>query len=73
MRNMGRMFSYTKFNGDLSKWDVSNVRNMGFMFYKAYKFNGDLSKWNVSNVTDMDSMFWNAKSFDRIRNAPWYS
>ena len=26
------MFSDSKFNGDLSKWDVSSVKDMGFMF-----------------------------------------
>ena len=44
------------FNGDISKWDVSNVTNMSYMFKKS-KFNGDISKWDVSNVTDMSYMF----------------
>ena len=45
-----------KFNGDISKWDVSNVEDMTQMFsYSA--FNGDISKWNVSNVTNMSGMF----------------
>ena len=45
-----------KFNGDLSKWDVSRVINMGYMFYGASSFNGDISKWDVSSVTDMDGI-----------------
>ena len=29
---MQEMFFRSKFSGDLSKWDVSEVRNMGNMF-----------------------------------------
>ncbi len=38
-----------KFNGDISKWNVSNVTNMSHMFEKS-KFNVNISNWNVSNV-----------------------
>ena len=57
--DMSYMFNYSKFNGDISNWDVSNVKNMQEMFYNS-KFtgeNGDISKWDVSNVKDMDYMF----------------
>ena len=29
------MFYKSKFNGDISNWDVSNVKNMNNMFYKS--------------------------------------
>ena len=29
------MFQYSKFNGDISKWDVSNVKDMGEMFNES--------------------------------------
>lgn len=45
-----------KFNGDISKWDVSNVKTMEKMF-SGSKFNGDISKWDVSNVISMKEMF----------------
>ena len=45
-----------KFNGDISKWDVSNVKNMSGMFAGS-QFNGDISKWDVGKVEDMSSMF----------------
>ncbi len=45
-----------RFNGDISKWDVSNVTNMYGMFHFSL-FNGDISKWDVSNVTNMNEMF----------------
>ena len=43
------MFTNSKFNGDISKWDVSNVNNMENMFYGSV-FNQDISNWDVSNV-----------------------
>ena len=54
--NMYSMFKYSKFNGDISVWDVGNVTDMSFMFNHS-KFNGDISSWNVENVTDMYSVF----------------
>ena len=54
--DMSCLFCYSKFNGDISKWNVSKVRSMTSMFYKS-KFNGDISKWNVSNVRNMEDMF----------------
>ena len=44
------------FNGDISKWDVSNVECMNFMFAHS-KFNGDISEWNVSKARLMNGMF----------------
>ena len=48
-----------KFNGDISKWDVSNVQYMDYIFAFS-KFNGDISKLDVSNVQYMDYMFYNS-------------
>ena len=37
--NMGRMFSSVRvFNSDISRWDVSNVTNIKYMFYNATNF-----------------------------------
>jgi len=52
--------SIASFNGNISKWDVSNVTDMSQMFAKS-PFNGDISQWNVSNVTDMARMFEESK------------
>ena len=43
--------------------DLSQVSDMGLMFYGATSFNGDISGWNTSNVTDMRHMFRGADSF----------
>ena len=57
--DMSEVFYYSRFNGDISKWDVSNVKDMTSMFEES-KFtgeNGDISKWDVSKVEDMHYMF----------------
>ena len=50
---------YNAYNGDISKWNVSNVLNMEGMFMSS-KFNGDISEWDVSNVENMKYMFDNS-------------
>jgi surface protein len=81
IRNGYRLFiSRPDFNGDISKWDVSNVENMYEMF-KGSTFNGDISKWDVSNVENMERMFlgnfyinqdlssWNV---EKVTNCSWF-
>ena len=48
----------------LEDWDVSNVKDMGYMFYKCEKFNSDLSNWDVSNVKNMRDMFCYCENFN---------
>ena len=55
--DMAYLFSDSKFNGDISEWDVSNVKDMTGMFEHNKKFNGDISKWDVSKVKFMKHMF----------------
>ena len=52
----GTNYQYCLYNGDISKWDVSNVKNMIRMFKSSF-FNGDISEWDVSNVIYMSHMF----------------
>ena len=57
--------------GDLSNWNVSNVKDMNYMFEhcEQLKSVGDLSNWNVSKVNYMNNMFDNSG----IINIPkWY-
>ena len=68
--DMSFLFYNSDFNGDISKWDVSNVTDMHDMF-RYTKFtgeNGDISKWNVSNVTNMSYMFYGCKNFNADLN-----
>jgi surface protein len=55
----------SKFNKDISAWDVSQVANMEAMFFSANEFNQDISKWDVSQVTNMKQMFTNSTSFNQ--------
>ena len=58
-------YGLNKFDGDISKWDVSNVTDTSRMFVSAASFNGDISEWDVSQVTTMQSMFYGAKAFNQ--------
>lgn len=57
-------FSAQKYNYDVSMWDVSNVKDMCFMFDSCQKLNCDLSGWEVSNVKDMRGMFYGCSKFN---------
>ena len=54
----------TNFDG-IEKWDVSNVKNMTYMFSGCKKFNQPLDKWDTSNVGGMSYMFNNAHNFNQ--------
>ncbi len=52
-------------SGNMNSWNVSNVTNMGFMFYLASSFNQSIDSWDVSSVTNMGFMFEGASSFNQ--------
>ena len=56
------------FYGHISDWDVSNVTDMSFMFWKATSFNQPLNNWDVSKVTNMKGMFYWATAFNQPLN-----
>lgn len=58
-------YDLEKFNGNISKWNTSNVTNMCSMFEGASSFNCPLNNWDVSNVTAMNNMFSEAKEFNQ--------
>ena len=49
---------------DISKWDISNVKNMEglFGFCSSLKSMPDISEWNTSNVENMNNMFYECNS-----------
>ena len=64
---MYHMFYHSKFNGDISNWDVSNVIDMESMFEYS-KFNRCISNWDVSNVKNMAHMFHKSEFCQDISN-----
>ena len=56
---MSKMFfNANAFNGDISKWNVSNVTDMSYMFLEALAFNQDLTGWCVSNFSSQPENFY---------------
>ena len=63
------IFEYTRFKYiDISYWNVSNVKSMGYMFAYCEELRsvGDISSWDVSNVTDMSHMFYDCKELKSV-------
>ena len=58
--DMSELFFGSEFNGDSSKWNVSNVKNMEGMFCRSW-FDDDISDWDVSNVENMSYTFSSSK------------
>lgn len=50
-------------NINISKWNVSNIDDMSYMFRDCRYFNCNLSKWNVSRVENMHGMFDECENF----------
>lgn len=48
--------------------DLSNVVDMGYMFFNASSFNSDINHWQVSNIKDMSNLFRNATNFNQDLN-----
>ena len=67
--DMSWLFENVKHNFDISSWDVSNAKDMSYMFQFCYDLNCDLSSWNVSNVLDMRDMFYGC---NKITIPDWY-
>ena len=56
--SLHRLFDkFPQFNGDISKWNTSNVLSLGWTFSEC-AFNGDISQWDTSKVTDMTGTFY---------------
>jgi len=58
----------TAFNQPLNTWNVSNVTNMGYMFYAATAFNQPLNNWDTSSLDIAYNMFQQASGFNQPLN-----
>lgn len=50
---------------NMNNWDMSNVKDLNNMFYKASSFNQPIGNWDVSGVTTVTQMFLDASSFNQ--------
>lgn len=69
--NMNDLFIrslYEDFNGDISSWDVSNVKSFSSMFYNCTKFNCDISRWNPESGKEFIGMFERCYMFNQDLN-----
>jgi surface protein len=64
--DFSRLFAidFAIFNGNLGRWDTSNVIDMSRMFFGAKSFSSDISRWKVDKVTNMEGMFLFALKFN---------
>jgi hypothetical protein len=65
LESLSSVFSISRFNGDISKWDVSNCKDFTSMFGSNAYFNGDISGWDMSSAEDTSYMFDYAESFNQ--------
>lgn len=71
--SMKGMFLFSKlFSFTISDWNVSNVKDMSYMFQGSQSLQElNLEKWNTSNVTTMSSMFANATFLQKLSISQW--
>ena len=68
--DMSLLFSHCMHNFDVSSWNVSNVINMRYTFYKCNAFTGKgIENWDVSKVKNMNYMF---NGCDKMTIPSWY-
>ncbi len=71
--NMRSLFAFSRFNGNISSWNVGKVTSFNSTFRDATQFNQDISGWNigefVTGTIDMTEMFRVANQFQQSINA----
>ena len=55
-------------NINISKWDVSNVTHMNYMFEYCRQFDQQINYWNVSNVKYIEKYVFNCTIFNQNLN-----
>ncbi|MEG0366346.1 MAG: BspA family leucine-rich repeat surface protein, partial [Coprobacillus sp.] len=56
---------------DISKYDMSNVQNMSYMFDDSTMDALDVSKWNISKVENMEWSFSNMVNLKQLETSKW--
>jgi hypothetical protein len=62
---VGNLYNGNNFGGNLSSWNIFNVRTMNETFMNCLNFNDDISGWNTGLVEIMTSTFENCHSFNQ--------
>ena len=65
MSNLFEGFVFDDINDIISNWDVTEVKNMSYMFSKCQTFNQPLNSWIVSKVENMSFMFSGCSKFNQ--------
>lgn len=58
--NFEGLFKKSRFNGDISRWDMGRATSTVDMFF-ASAFKGDISGWNVERLRNANHMFHESK------------
>ncbi|WP_075344006.1 BspA family leucine-rich repeat surface protein [Tenacibaculum agarivorans] len=70
--NMRSLFAFSRFNGNISTWNVGKVSSFNGLFENSTRFNQDISQWNigefVTGFIDMAEMFRSANRFNQSLN-----
>ena len=72
IKDITDIFYYKRnFNGDISRWDVSSVNDMDYMFIDASAFNQNLKKWYVSFISTDPKSFSNGSPLTEKNEPKW--
>lgn len=52
-------------SSNILSWDTSNIKSLGYTFYKTKLFNQPINVWDTSNVIDLSGLFFGAESFNK--------
>ena len=52
-------------DANITKWDISSVIDMSYLFYGCIDFNQDVSKWSIYKTTNMSHMFTLCSHFNQ--------
>lgn len=63
MKNM--FYQASDFTGDISGWDVRNVKDFSYMFYQCRRFNQDIGNWDMRSATNISFMFFENDVFNQ--------
>lgn len=65
LESLAGVFGISRFNGNISKWNVSKCKDFSGMFGSNAYFNQDISEWDMSSAENTSYMFDYAESFNQ--------